>query len=81
MGSDVPAPAIRTTLFTLTASLTPRGGCGYLAEHVLQLPAAISSQYIVHDASLIERSAFAVSHPNSDRDSTIRGTLVLLKVS
>jgi DNA-binding transcriptional LysR family regulator len=76
---DMPAPAIRMNLGILALQHLQRTeGAAYLAERMLQSAAGKHRLHQVREAPRIERRAFAIFRPDSDRDTTIREALNLL---
>lgn len=77
---DVPAPPIRMSLGTLALQhLRQMEGAAYLAERMLGSSPADGRLHRVKDAPVIERAAYAVFRPDSDREQLIRKALSLLK--
>lgn len=77
---DMPAPPIRMSLGTLALQhLRHQEGSAYLAERMLKSAPGEDRLHRVRDAPVIERSAYAVFRPDSDRVTLIRKALSLLK--
>jgi DNA-binding transcriptional LysR family regulator len=77
---DMPAPPIRMSLSTLALQhLRQQEGAAYLAERMLKSSPGEGHLHRVRDAPVIERSAYAMFRPDSDRVPLIRKALSLLK--
>jgi DNA-binding transcriptional LysR family regulator len=73
---DMPVPGVRMGFGSLALNyLLARGGSAYLAEQVLENMRGRKQLYVVRDAPVIERAAYAVYRPGTDREETLRRSL------
>jgi DNA-binding transcriptional LysR family regulator len=77
---DIPPPAARLASGTLARDLIlASGGSAYLAEQMVQQDLARGVLFLVADAPIIERAAFAVYRPGDEKRSEMRQALEALR--
>ncbi|RCX31274.1 LysR substrate-binding domain-containing protein [Thioalbus denitrificans] len=76
---DLPTPSLRMSHGTLALGfILERGGAAYLPERLAEPHLAAGRLHRVADAAPIERPAYAVYRPGSEREEVIRQALALL---
>jgi DNA-binding transcriptional LysR family regulator len=80
MFSDLPTPAIKVNAGTLAMDLLlDMAGSAYLSQRMVQTEIEQGRLYLVEDAPVISRFAYAVYSPRSQRLETIRKVLMDLR--